>query len=516
MSEYNGRNLQQATISTPRALPNEVKVPIKFPVDSSKFTPSVVLQQSPFWSRAVVWGLMAVTTSAVIWANVAKIEEAIPTQGKLEPQETVKEVQAPVNGVVKTVYVKDGQKVSRGDLLLRLDSTAAQAQLKSFKKIRTTLIQENQFYRTQINGQNAPSVNEQSITQLKLPPGLESLAKSRAALSAENRLYRLQLSGISQSINLTPEEQARLQFSQAELKSRIAADKLAIEQSEKQLGENQAQLSSAQDIRSVNQTILNNLESVVKEGAIARVQLLKQQQEVRTHQADVERLMEEQARLRFAIAQSKEKLQNTIVAAKKDLLTKIADNEKQIAQIDSELNKAILENEKKIAEIDSQISQSQVTLQYQEIRSSADGIVFDLQARFPGFVANSTQPVLKIVPNDGLMAKVFITNKDIGFVKEGMKVDVRIDSFPFSEFGDIKGELVSIGSDALPPDEIRKVYTFPAKIRLERQSLMMKNRELPLQSGMSVSANIKVRNRTVISIFTDLFAKEVDNMKSIR
>ncbi|MBW4630405.1 MAG: HlyD family secretion protein [Iphinoe sp. HA4291-MV1] len=516
MSEYNGTKLEQKPISEPRGLPNEVKVSIKFPVDSSKFTSSVVLQQSPFWSRAIVWGLMAVTTSAVIWANVAKIEEAIPTQGKLEPQETVKEVQAPVNGVVKTVYVKDGQKVSRGDLLLRLDPTAAQAQLKSFKKIRTALTQENQFYRAQISRENAPSVTEQSLTQLKLPLGLESLAKSRAALSAENRLYRLQLDGISQSINLTPEEQARLQFSQAELKSRIAADKLAIEQSEKQLGENQAQLSSAKDIRAMNQTILNNLEPVVKEGAISRVQLVKQQQEVRTHQADVERLMQEQARLRFAIAQSKEKLQNTIVAAKKDLLTNIADNEKQIAQIDSELNKAIIENEKKIAEIDSQMSQSQLTLQYQEIRSPADGIVFDLQARFPGFVANSNQPVLKIVPNDALMAKVFITNKDIGFVKEGMKVDVRIDSFPFSEFGDIKGELVSIGSDALPPDEIRKTYTFPAKIRLERQYLIVNHRELPLQSGMSVSANIKVRSRTVISIFTDLFAKEVDNMKSIR
>lgn len=516
MSEYNGIKEQQ-TISAPRTLISEVKVPIKSAVGSSKITPSVVLRQSPFLSRAIVWGLIAVTTSAVIWANVAKIEEAIPTQGKLEPQETVKEVQAPVNGVVKTVYVKDGQRVSRGDLLLRLDPTAAQAQLKSFKKIRTALTQENQFYRAQISGQNAPSITEQSISQLKLPPGLESLTKSRAALSAENRLYRLQLSGISQSINLTPEEQARLQFSYAELNSRIASDKLAIEQSEKQLGENQAQLSSAKDIRAVNQTILNSIEPLTKQGAIARIQFLKQQQEVRTRQAEVERLTQEQARLRFAIAQSKEKLQNTIVAAKKDLLTKIADNEKQIAQIDSELNKAIIENEKKIAEIDSQMSQTKLTLQYQEIRSPVDGIVFDMQARFPGFVVvNSSQPILKIVPNDALMAKVFITNKDIGFVKEGMKADVRIDSFPFSEFGDIKGELVWIGSDALPPDEVRKVYTFPAKIRLQSQSLVVNNRELPLQSGMSISANIKVRNRTVISIFTDMFAKEFDNLKSVR
>jgi len=66
-----------------------------------------------------------------------------------------------------------------------------------------------------------------------------------------------------------------------------------------------------------------------------------------------------------------------------------------------------------------------------------------LQAHSPGFVTNSSEPILKIVPDDALTAKVFITNRDIGFVKR-MNVDVRIDSFPFSEFGDVKGQLVWI------------------------------------------------------------------------
>ncbi|HEY9807176.1 MAG TPA: hypothetical protein V6D04_11450, partial [Candidatus Obscuribacterales bacterium] len=112
--------------------------------------------------------------------------------------------------------------------------------------------------------------------------------------------------------------------------------------------------------------------------------------------------------------------------------------------------------------------------------------------------------------------KVYITNRDIGFIKEGMDVDVRIDSFPFSEFGDIKGHLTSIGSDALPPDEIRKYYSFPAKITLDEQTLRVRGREVPLQSGMSVSTNIKIRQRTVMSIFVDLFAKQLDGMKAIR
>ena len=77
---------------------------------------------------------------------LARIEEAIPAQGKLEPKDAVKEVQIPVNGVVKEVFVKDGQQVKKGDLMMVLDSTSVNAQLNSQKKIRNSLIQENQFY----------------------------------------------------------------------------------------------------------------------------------------------------------------------------------------------------------------------------------------------------------------------------------------------------------------------------------------------------------------------------------
>jgi hemolysin D len=131
-------------------------------------------------------------------------------------------------------------------------------------------------------------------------------------------------------------------------------------------------------------------------------------------------------------------------------------------------------------------------------------------------VVTSSEPILKVVPDDALVAKIYITNKDIGFVKEGMTVDVRVDSFPFSEFGDVKGKLVWVGSDALPPDQIYPFYRFPAKVRLERQSISINGRNVLLQSGMSVSGNIKLRERTVMSIFTDMFSSSVESLKFVR
>jgi hemolysin D len=142
--------------------------------------------------------------------------------------------------------------------------------------------------------------------------------------------------------------------------------------------------------------------------------------------------------------------------------------------------------------------------------------VFNLQANLPGYVANSTEPILEIVPTDALVARVFITNRDIGFVSEGMNVDVRIDSFPYSEFGDVKGTLTHIGSDALPPDEANPYYRFPADITLEEQFITINGEPIQLQSGMSLSANIKTRPRRVIMIFADLFTRKIDSLKTGR
>jgi HlyD family secretion protein len=116
------------------------------------------------------------------------------------------------------------------------------------------------------------------------------------------------------------------------------------------------------------------------------------------------------------------------------------------------------------------------------------------------------------------VAEVDVINQDIGFVRVGQKADIRIDSFSYSEYGDIKGEVISIGSDALPPDENHRFYRFPVRVRLNSQELVLKDQStLPLQSGMSVSVNIKVNeNRTVLGLFTDMFNKQVDTLKQVR
>ncbi len=516
-----------------------------------RFDKPVILRQSPVWAAAIIGLILGVTTFSVGWAAWAKVDEAIPAQGKLEPQGAVKEIQAPVGGVVEDILIEDGQRVRKGDDLILFDQTAAQAELESLEKVRSALVSETQFYEAQLSG----STSAIALPPEKIPPALAKLTENRAALVAENELFRAQLNGTSPA-TLDNSQQVRLQTNLAEQNSREMAAQLAISQLTQQLNQAQVRLANTQqklinaqsqlvsaqgqlensrDRLSIDAKILKDIQPLAEEGGIANIQFLRQKQEVSKGEADVDQqiaevnnrqaevtnqqaelmqLQQETQRLQLAIAQSQEELSNTVARSQQDPQTRIADNDKRVSEIDSQLTKLIVENKKRVSELDGQISKAKVTLSYQKLEAPVDGTVFDLKPTGIGYVVNSNEPILKVVPSEGLVAKVFITNRDIGFVQEGMEVDVRIDSFPYSEFGDIKGELISIGDDALPPDQIYPFYRFPAKVRLDRQSIRVNGKEIELQSGMSLSVNIKTRPRRVITYFTDLFTRKIDSFKS--
>lgn len=473
------------------------------------FDQPVILQQTSLWSRAIMMGIVGVTTFVVGWAAFARIEEAVPAAGKLEPQGQVQNLQAPVGGVVQEILVKAGDRVKKGQLLIRFDPRSAEAQLRSLEQIRRNYQQEIAFYRSVLEGGSVSDLPD------NLPPEVLSLARSRAELIAENALFRTQLGGASGE-GLTADQQIRLSVGQAQTASLMSAARLEVTQLQDQLSQAQLQLASARQTLSVDEGILRDIQVPVAEGALSRIQGLRQQQEVTKGRAEVNRLIQEVRRLRAAIAQAQQRVLSTNAQLSSDKLDRIAANEKQIASIEDQLNKNIVDANSRLAELESQLKQAELTQEYQAVRAPIDGVVFDVQPKGPGFVATTSEPILKVVPSDRFIAQVFITNKDIGFVREGMKVDVRIDSFPFSEFGDIEGTLVQIGSDALPPDQVNQFWRFPAKIELDSQTLNVEGTSIPLQSGMSITANIITRDRTVLSIFTDLFSRRIESLKTVR
>lgn len=486
--------------------------PARQPV-APAFDRPVVLRQSPRWARYVVWGIVGVTASTITWACIAQIEEAVPAQGKLEPRGVVQPVQAPVGGVVEEILVQEGETVEKGDVLITLDPRATQAELDALLEVQKSLVAENSFYRSQFEDSAAQPGTPETVSA-----ETSRLTSNRAALIKENQLYSAILSGGITADNISADQQARLRAAVGNLESRLSINDLEAGQLAEQLAEVQLRLDNAVEALKVETDILGRISPLVAEGAIAELQEMRQAQEVNNRRTEVDSLREERDRLRIAIRQAREQRAQTAVSSEEDLRNRIAANQNQIANIDSQLTKIIVENEKRLEEINGQVSRLEFALENQELEAPLAGQVFNLKANQPGYVANATEPILEIVPNDTLVARVDVTNRDIGFVTQQfyqpdseLKVDVRIDSFPFSEFGDVEGTVVHIASDAMPPDEINPFFRFPVEIELESQTL---GDTLPLQSGMSVSANIKLRKRRVITILSDLFVRKLDSLRN--
>ncbi len=375
----------------------------------------VVLKQSNVWVRAVTWSLIGTTVFAIGWLAIARTEEIVVAQGKLEPKGDVKEVQIPVGGVAREILVKGGDRVKKDQILIQLDTETSKQQVESLEE--TEIEKKKQLVKKK--------------EQLKLK------------LKEKQRIKEL----------------------------------------------TQEQLSTTKTNLALNEEILGRYKVLVEQGASAELQYLTQRNQVHELIGEVAKL-------------------------KVDGQRQLAVVDQQIEQLNSEL--AGLRSE--LAQLKAQLTEARVTLKYKSLRSPVDGVVFDLKPTTTGFVAQSSEPVLKIVPFNELEADVEIPSNKIGFVRVGMHSDISIDSFPATDFGVLEGKVSSIGSDALPPDQQkqRPEYRYPAVIKLDSQQLKLKNgTSLPLQVGMSLTANIKLRSVSYLQLLLGEFQNKTDSLRKI-
>ncbi len=415
-----------------------------------------VLRPSTSWSRRIIWSMVAVAGFGFIWACFARIDEVVQATGKLEPLGVTKEVKAPLGGVISSILVKDGETVTQGQVLMELDTEAASAKLKALQAVRG---------RVEVD-----------------------LALSRAQLG-----LRVDASGFN------PNQAGKLLALRDEYNSRIAAAEQAVAQSQAGLREVEAQLLARQQALQIRDQIIRDITPLLASGAMARSQYLKEKQEFLTLKGEVAALRQSRVRSREALNEARQKLLNTSALTRIDFSTKVEEGEKQLA------------------ELTNQISETKLTLKYQKLKAPVSGVVFDLKPTSPGYVVNGSvpEPVVKIVPTDRLVARLLVTNKDIGFVRSGQKVAVRVDAFPYSEFGEVDGRVKSIASDVLPPDQAYNYFRFPVTVSMASNTLAYKGRRLKLLSGMSVTANIVLRQRPVIAIFVQQILPFWDSLEKL-
>lgn len=192
---HSSKTMDAGTLADVKEQEKAAKTPVALSSNSSLFQPeqAIVMRQSPMWARGIAIAIMGVTVVAVTWASIATIEQVVPATGQLKPLDTVKDINAPLNGVVKEVLVENNRKVKKGEVLVIMDSSSTRAELTAAQNIRSKVLQENAFYRTLLQNGLEGSTLQRAISQLNLPWEVVALANNRAELINENKLYRQQL-----------------------------------------------------------------------------------------------------------------------------------------------------------------------------------------------------------------------------------------------------------------------------------------------------------------------------------
>ena len=226
--------------------------------------------------------------------------------------------------------------------------------------------------------------------------------------------------------------------------------------------------------------IYTNIIPLAQQGAFKRTELLRQRNRV-------EQLESEVAQARANL----QEVQAQLLKMEQESLREISDLERQLVEVEDTLSKEILS-------------------------APVDGLVFGLVPSSPGYATSAGEILVNVVPGGVLEAKIFVTNRDVGFLKKGMKAQVRVDAFPYTQFGSLPGTLKSVGTLPIKPDAQNPQPRFPAYIALQRETLRKGQDEFPVSAGQSVQANLILRDKRVISLLTDAVQKALDSLRAIR
>jgi HlyD family secretion protein len=386
------------------------------------------------------------------WATTAQISGALIAQGSIVVDTNVKKVQHPTGGVVGELFVRDGDHVKAGDVLLRLDETVTRANLAIVNKGLIELYARKARLAAERDGADAMAVPPELTNRQNEPDVKEALASERKLfdLRHQDRL------GQKQQLQ---ERITQLQQQISGLASQQAAKDKGIALTEQELG-------GVRDLWQKNLVQLNRLTS----------------------------LQRDEARLEGERGQ--------IIAQAAEAKGKIAEIQLQIIQVDQDLSSDVA---KELREIDGKIGEyveRKVTAEDQlkrtDIRAPQDGIVFQSTANTVGGVVAAGDPIMLIVPeSDNLTVEVKVDPKDIDQVQLGQTVVSRFTSFNVRTTPEINGTVSRIAADTTTDQRTGQSY-YLVRIAMPAQELKRLG-DVKLTPGMPVEAFIETGERTMMS-----------------
>jgi hemolysin D len=419
--------------------------------------------------RAIAAVIIVLFCTALAWASWGTIDIVASATGKIVPSGRTKVIQPLETGVVRSIRVDDGEPVKAGDVLIELDSTVNAAERDH---LRSDLLAE------QLN-----------VARLRaaLAGRDDPLADFRPPVDADPSLVSTQRQLLLNQVTEHRAKVAALRGQEAQKQAEEATTAATIHKLE-------ALIPVIQPRVEIRKTLLEK-ELGSKLTYFETLQLLVEQQEELSVQKS--HLREAEA----AVAATRETRAQAVAEFRRTLSDELAKSEQKANGLAQDLIKA------------------EQKTRLQQLTAPVDGVVQQLAIHTVGGVVTPAQSLLVIVPSDNrLEIEAMVSNRDIGFVQPGQQAEIKIDTFNFTRYGLLQGQVLSVSQDAIVRDRQQdrssdrnlgtqndtsepkgQELNYSARISLDRSTMRIDGRTVNLSPGMAVTVEIKTGSRLILS-----------------
>jgi hemolysin D len=403
--------------------------------------------------RATVAIILLFFSLSFAWAALSRVDIVSVAPGRIIPSGHSKTVQPLEIGTVIAIHVTEGQRVAAGDVLIQLDPGAALA----------------------------------DVTRLK-----DELAASRREIGRFKRLLSLLDSETGSISAIPPESTDDLLAGQwHEFEDRLMVFR---RERERRLVQRDSAQQQLHKLEAVSPIVTRR---ATDRKGLADKKLLPEQHYLEAEQARLEMLHDLRtqerrvAEFNSGIRELDARIQSTQSGFRRQMLEGLTEAERSMAATRQELVKA------------------DIRAASRTIVAPVDGVVQQLAVHNIGAVVTPAQNLMVIVPQNGaLEVEALLENKDIGFVEVGQSAEIKIDTFPFTRYGTIAGQVVDLSNDAVSDEQRGLVYKM--RVAMDRSEIDVNGRRVKLSPGMSVSVESKTGTRRMIEFFLSPLLRYAD------
>ncbi len=396
-------------------------------------------------ARLLTYIIILMFTTLIGWSIWGQIDIIATAGGKLMPASNIKTIQTLTDSEIEEIYVQEGQYVKEGEDLIKFNQTEVLANISRVKNEIKAL--EIAVARLQALLTDNPEEN------FKYNPDIDEYL-----IKMHTHLLKSQMT----------EKAAKIEV----LEGQIA-------KAAKEKETTQAEIDRITKLLPSVEERIEKKKILVDQKLMARLTFLEQEEELTNLQEQRNVQMKKMAETEVNIESYKKELRQYLAEFDKNLMQELTENREQLESYQQELIKY------------------EEALKRTIVKAPLSGYVQQLVYHTKGGVVETAKPIMNIVPEDyKLEAEVMILNKDIGFVRADQDVEIKIDSFPFTKYGTIKGKVRNISGDAIQDEKLGLI--FKSRLTLLDNKIKADGQIIQLKPGMSVTAEIKTGKRRVI------------------